>query len=183
MQFPVGIRDVLVGGEPVVRGGDAHRRAARQGRTVGAAMPVLTDPQGWFTLEVPDGWDMATEDSVTTLRQPGRGRASSTSRARATPAGRQPSFGGADFLARFLRSLGLEVDEEAIAQRAGPGLPHLLATAARRPRPHWWFWSVTDDETALLISYTLPARRRAGEVDEVDEMVRSVRLYHSAPVH
>ena len=29
-------------------------------------MPVLTDPQGWFTLQVPDGWDMVTEDSVTT---------------------------------------------------------------------------------------------------------------------
>jgi len=34
-------------------------------------MPVLTDPQGWFTLHVPDGWAMATEDSVTTLRRPG----------------------------------------------------------------------------------------------------------------
>ena len=33
-------------------------------------MPVLTDPQGWFTLHVPDGWRMATEDSVTTLRSP-----------------------------------------------------------------------------------------------------------------
>ena len=35
IQFPVGIRDVLVGGEAVVRRASPHRRAARQGRTVG----------------------------------------------------------------------------------------------------------------------------------------------------
>ena len=27
-------------------------------------MPVLTDPQGWFTMQVPDGWDMATDHTV-----------------------------------------------------------------------------------------------------------------------
>ena len=37
-------------------------------------------------------------------------------------------------------------------------------------------------ETALLISYACPVGG-PGEVDEVDGMVRSVRLYHSAPVH
>ena len=142
-------------------------------------MPVLTDPQGWFTLQVPDGWDMVTEDSVTTMRRPGGGIVY-LSGARHTR-GRQASFGGADFLARFLRSLGLEVDESAFATAAGPGCriySHRSSTSAA----DWWFWSVTDDETALLISYACPVGQ-PGEVDEVDEMVRSVRLYHSAPVH
>jgi len=142
-------------------------------------MPVLTDPQGWFTLQVPDGWDMVTEDSVTTMRRPGGGIVY-LSGARHTR-GRQANFGGADFLARFLRSLGLEVDESAFGTAAGPGCriySHRSSTTAA----DWWFWSVTDDETALLISYACPVGQ-PGEVDEVDGMVRSVRLYHSAPVH
>lgn len=143
-------------------------------------MPVLTDPQGWFTLHVPDGWLMATEDSVTTLRRPDGGGIVYVSGARHSR-GRQASFGGADFLARFLRSLGLEVDEGAITSAAGPGCriySHRSSTSAA----DWWFWSVTDDETALLISYGRPAGAAAA-VDEVDGLVRSVRLYHSAPVH
>jgi hypothetical protein len=143
-------------------------------------MPVLTDPQGWFTLQVPDGWDMTTEDSVTTLRRPGGAGIVYLSGARHSR-GRQASFGGADFLARFLRSLGLDVDEAVIASAAGPGCriySHTSSTSAA----DWWFWSVTDDETALLISYARPMGE-AGHVEEVGEMVRSVRLYHSAPVH
>jgi hypothetical protein len=143
-------------------------------------MPVLTDPQGWFTLQVPEGWNMATQDSVTTLRRPDGAGIVYLSGARHSR-GRQPSFGGADFLARFLRSLGLEVDEAVIASAAGPGCriySHRSSTSAA----DWWFWSVTDDETALLISYARPVGE-AGHVDEVDEMVRSVRLYHSAPIH
>jgi hypothetical protein len=143
-------------------------------------MAVLTDPQGWFTLHVPEGWDMATEDSVTTLRRPDGGGIVFVSGARHSR-GRQASFGGADFLARFLRSLGVEVDEGAIASAAGPGCriySHRSSTSAA----DWWFWSVTDDETALLISYARPAGAD-GSVEEVDVLVRSVRLYHSAPVH
>ena len=140
-------------------------------------MPVLTDPQGWFTLHVPDGWAMATEDSVTTLRRPGGAGIVYLSGARHTR-GRQPCFGGAEFLARFLRSLGLEVDEDAIASAAGPGC-RIYAHRSATSGADWWFWSVTDDETALLISYARPVGA-AGEVDEVDGMVRSVRLYHSA---
>jgi hypothetical protein len=143
-------------------------------------MPVLTDPQGWFTLHVPDGWAMASEDSVTTLRRPGGAGIVYLSGARHSR-GRQASFGGADFLARFLKSLGLEVEEGAIASAAGPGC-RIYSHRSSTPAADWWFWSVTDDETALLISYARPVGD-PGEVDEVDGMVRSVRLYHSAPVH
>ena len=69
---------------------------------------------------------MVTEDSVTTLRRPAAA-GSSTSRAARHSRGRQASFGGADFLARFLRSLGLEVDESAIRERGRARVPHLLA--------------------------------------------------------
>ena len=95
--------------------------------------------------------------------------------------GRQASFGGADFLVRFLKSLGLEVDEGAIASAAGPGC-RIYSHRSRASEADWWFWSVTDDETALLISYARPVGH-AGDVDAVDGLVRSVRLYHSVPVH
>ena len=114
---------------------------------------------------------------MTTLRRPGGAGIVYVSGARHAR-GRQASFGGGDFLARFLRSLGLDVDETAIPNAAGPGCriySHRSSTSAA----DWWFWSVTDDETALLISCARPVGA-PGDMDEVDGMVRSVRLYHSA---
>ena len=144
-------------------------------------MPVLTDPHGWFTLHVPDGWKMATEDSVTTLRSPGGTGIVYLSGARHSR-GRQPSFGGADFLARFLRSLGLEIDEETIESSTGPGC-RIYAHRRKTSAADWFFWSVTDDETALLISYACGLAEGDREAEAVEGIVRSARLYHSAPVH
>jgi hypothetical protein len=144
-------------------------------------MPVLTHPQGWFTLEVPDGWAMESEDCVTTLRSPMGVGVVYLSGARHSR-GRQQSFGGADFLARFLGSLGIDVDAGAIALAQGLGC-RIYSYARDSGGTHWRYWSVTDDETALLISYTCNSAESGREAVDVDEMVRSVRLYHSTPVH
>lgn len=144
-------------------------------------MRVLTNPLGWFTLEVPEAWESETEDNVTTLRGPAGVGVVYLSGARHAR-GKQPSFGGADFLSRFLQSLGILVDEEAIQSFEGRGC-RIYSFTREAKGVHWHFWSVTDDETALLISYTCKAPDVAMEAAEVDEMVRSVRLYHSAPVH
>ncbi len=144
-------------------------------------MPVLTHPQGWFTLEVPDGWAMESEDCVTTLRSPLGVGVVYLSGARHSR-GRQQSFGGADFLARFLGSVGIDVDDESIALGQGLGC-RIYSYARESDGTHWRYWSVTDDETALLISYTCDAMESRREALDVEEMVRSVRLYHSAPVH
>jgi hypothetical protein len=144
-------------------------------------VPVLTDPMGWFTVEVPDGWDRRTEDCVTTLRSP-RGIGILYLSAARHARGRQESFGGADFLSRFLRSLGLEVEEEDIAQSSGLGC-RIYTYERATDTAHWTFWSVTDDETALLMSYACSLAERHQESDEVEGIVRSARLYHSAPVH
>jgi hypothetical protein len=144
-------------------------------------MRVLTDPLGWFTLEVPEGWDRQTEDCVTQLRRPeGAGTLYLSGGRRA--GGRQAGFGGADFLARFLRSLGLEIEETAIENSQGTGC-RIYYYERSDAQAHWRYWSVTDDETALLISYTCPPGDAGAEAAEVDGMVRSVRLYHSAPTH
>ncbi len=144
-------------------------------------MPVLTDPMGWFTVEVPDGWNRHTEDCVTTLRSP-RGIGLLYLSAARHARGRQDSFGGADFLSRFLRSLGLDVEESDIALT--PGLGCRIYTYARQTESaHWTFWSVTDDETALLMSYACSLAELGRESEEVEGIVRSARLYHSAPVH
>jgi hypothetical protein len=144
-------------------------------------LPVLTDPMGWFTVEVPDGWNRHTEDCVTTLRSP-RGIGLLYLSAARHARGRQDSFGGADFLSRFLRSLGLEVEESEIALT--PGLGCRIYTYARQTESaHWTFWSVTDDETALLMSYACSLAELGRESEEVEGIVRSARLYHSAPVH
>ena len=144
-------------------------------------MPVLTHPQGWFTLEIPEGWAMESEDCVTTLQSPlgvGIVYLSGARHAR----GRQQSFGGADFLARFLGSLGIEADGDAIGLSQGMGC-RIYSYVRDNGATHWRYWSVTDDETALLISYTCDSAESGREVVDVDEMVRSVRLYHSVPVH
>ena len=144
-------------------------------------MPVLTHPQGWFTLEVPEGWLMESEDCVTTLYSPLGVGIVYVSGARHSR-GRQQSFGGADFLSRFLGSLGIEVEDEAIDLAQGLGC-RIYSYARDAGGTHWRYWSVTDDETALLISYTCDSAETDREAVEVDEMVRSVRLYHSVPVH
>jgi hypothetical protein len=144
-------------------------------------MAVLTDPYGWFTLEVPDGWDRQTEDCVTTLRSP-RGQGTLYLSGARHARGPQPGFGGADFLARFLRSLGLEVERAEIGRGGQPGC-HVYSYRRDTGERHWRFWSVTDDETALLISYTCERAEVGPEAQEVEEIVRSARLYHSAPVH
>jgi hypothetical protein len=144
-------------------------------------LPVLTDPMGWFTVEVPEGWNRQTEDCVTTLTSP-RGIGILYLSAARHAKGRQDSFGGADFLTRFLKSLGLEVDESEIA--LSPGLGCRIYTYVRETESaRWRFWSVTDDETALLMSYACALDERDRESEEVEEIVRSARLYHSAPVH
>jgi hypothetical protein len=144
-------------------------------------LPVLTDPMGWFTVEVPEGWNRHTEDCVTTLRSP-RGIGILYFSAARHARGRQDSFGGADFLTRFLKSLGLEVEESEIA--LSPGLGCRIYTYVRDTESaHWTFWSVTDDETALLMSYACSLQERDRELSEVEGIVRSARLYHSAPIH
>lgn len=144
-------------------------------------MAVLTDPYGWFTLEIPDGWDRHTEDCVTTLRNP-RARGTIYLSGARHARGPQPGFGGADFLARFLRSLGLDVEQGQIGRGGHPGR-HVYFFRRDTGERHWRFWSVTDDETALLISYTCERDDLGAEADEVEEIVRSARLYHSTPVH
>ena len=142
---------------------------------------MLTDPMGWFTVEVPEGWNRHTEDCVTTLRSP-RGIGLLYLSAARHARGRQDSFGGADFLSRFLRSLGLDVEESEIALT--PGLGCRIYTYVRQTESaHWTFWSVTDDETALLMSYACSLTELGRESEEVEGIVRSARLYHSAPVH
>ena len=142
---------------------------------------MLTDPMGWFTVEVPEGWNRHTEDCVTTLRSP-RGIGLLYLSAARHARGRQDSFGGADFLSRFLRSLGLDVEESEIALT--PGLGCRIYTYVRQTESaHWTFWSVTDDETALLMSYACSLAELGCESEEVEGIVRSARLYHSAPVH
>lgn len=144
-------------------------------------MPVLTDPMGWFILQVPEGWEPESEDCVTTLRSPDGVGILYLSGGRHA-GGRQKSFGGADFLARFLLSLGIAVDEASIELSQGVGC-RIYSYRRDSDGAHWRYWSVTDDETALLISYTCDLDDVGKETAAVDGMVGSVRLYHSPPVH
>jgi hypothetical protein len=144
-------------------------------------VPVLTDPLGWFTIEVPEGWDTETEDSVTMLRSPLGYGIVYVSGGRHT-GGRQEGFGGAEFLARFLRFLGVAVDASSLGSSQGAGC-RIYAYERRADGVVWRYWSVTDDETALLIAYACDASRLGVEAEAVEDIVRSVRLYHSASAH
>ena len=144
-------------------------------------MAVLTDPFGWFTLDVPEGWTVETEDCVSTLRNP-RGSGMVFVSGGRHAGGRQRDFGGADFLTRFLRSLGIRVTPADIASAQGLGC-RIYKFESREEGVLWRYWSVTDDETALLISYTRRDPQAPEEASEAEHLVRSVRLFHSAPVH
>jgi hypothetical protein len=144
-------------------------------------MRVLTDPLGWFTVEVPDDWAVETEDCVTTLLSPSGCGVVYLGGARHVH-GRQAAFGGADFLARFLASIGVLVEVAEIGLAPGHGC-RIYSYARSGGSTRWRYFSVTDDETALLISSACDTADVGGEGDIVDDLVRSVRLYHSAPVH
>jgi hypothetical protein len=144
-------------------------------------MTVLADPSGWFTLQLPHGWESSTEDCVTTLRGPRRIGALFISGGRHS-GGRQASFGGADFLARFLLSLGLDVDDSAIECASGVGC-RIYSYSRETLSEHWRYWSITDDETALLLSYTCDPPGAGCEAADVESIVLSVRLYHSGSIH
>ena len=142
-------------------------------------MPVLTDPLGWFTLEFPEDWSQETDDCVTIFRTAHGVVYVSGGR---HAGGKQENFGGADFLTRFLRSIGLGIEEDEVVGFVGPGC-RIYYYRRESDGSYWRYWSVTDDETALLISYTCDAAHANRETDDVDGVVSSVRLFHSAPVH
>ena len=142
-------------------------------------MPVLTDPLGWFTLEFPEDWSQETDDCVTILRTTHGVVYVSGGR---HAGGKQENFGGADFLTRFLRSIGLGIEEDEVVGFVGPGC-RIYYYRRESDGSYWRYWSVTDDETALLISYTCDAASANKETDDVDGLISSVRLFHSAPVH
>jgi hypothetical protein len=140
-------------------------------------MPVLADPLGWFTLQFPDGWTTSTEDCVTTLHGPagsgtvyvGGGRHAG---------GPQSGFGGPDFLARFLNHIGVRSEVSSLNDAGGVGC-RVYSCCRTSGGQYWRYWSVTDGETALLVSYNCPADRVDEEGPAVEEMVRSIRLYGS----
>jgi hypothetical protein len=144
-------------------------------------MSVVTDPLGWFTIEIAEGWTHETEDCVTMIRGPLSAGILFVSGGRHAR-GKQQSFGGADFLRSFLQSLGVEVDDSDIRRAQGIGC-RIYSYQRDGEGAHWRYWSVTDDETVLLLSYTCALGDAGRETAEVDEMVSSVRLFHSAPVH
>jgi hypothetical protein len=141
-------------------------------------MPTLTDPLGWFTLEFPEGWSTATEDCVTTLQSPLRIGVIYVSGGRHA-GGPQSGFGGIDFLLRFLEHIGVAADASMV--QAWQGIGCRMYTYERVDGGRYWrYWSITDDETALLVSYTCATEHRDEEAGSVEELVRSVRLYGSA---
>jgi len=138
-------------------------------------MPTLSDPQGWFTLEVPEGWEGATEDCVTTLHSP-RGIGVLYVCGGRHVDGPQTGFGGAEFLLRFLDYIGVTAEEASIQDWQGVGC-RMYSYRRIGDGRYWRYWSITDDETALLVSYTCAREQSDEETGAVENMVRSVRLY------
>jgi hypothetical protein len=87
-------------------------------------------------------------------------------------------FGGASFLLRFLDHIGVDVDAAALEDRQGVGCRMYSFDRVSEGR-YWRYWSITDDETALLVSYTCAREDSGAEQAAVEDMVRSVRLYGS----
>jgi hypothetical protein len=142
-------------------------------------MPTLTDPLGWFTLQFPDGWTSATDDCVTTLASPQGIGVVYVSGGRHV-GGPQSGFGGPDFLLRFLEHIGVHAEAQQLQDWQGVGC-RMYSYQRTGGGRFWHYWSITDDETALLVSYTCADADSAREAGEVEGMVRSVRLYGSGP--
>jgi len=140
-------------------------------------MPTLTDPLGWFTLQFPEGWIGATEDCVTTLVSPAGIGVLYVSGGRHV-GGPRSGFGGTEFLLRFLEHIGIHAEPADVQDWQGIGCRMYSYRRVDDGR-YWRYWSITDDETALLVSYTCATEDRDAEAAAVEDMVRSVRLYGS----
>jgi hypothetical protein len=93
--------------------------------------------------------------------------------------GPQIGFGGADFLLRFLEHIGVNADRAEVQDWQGVGCRMYSYRRTGGDR-YWRYWSITDDETALLVSYTCATADSQKDEAAVEDMVRSVRLYGSA---
>jgi hypothetical protein len=142
-------------------------------------MPVLADPLGWFTLQFPDGWTTSTEDCVTMIRGPG-GIGTVYVGGGRHAGGPHADFGGADFLSRFLNYIGVRSEVSSVTDFGGVGC-RVYSCSRESGGQYWRYWSVTDGETALLVSYNCAADRMEEEAPAVEAMVRSIRLYGSRP--
>jgi len=144
-------------------------------------MGMLGDPAGFFSLEIPEGWAHEEDDGVAILSHPAGVGQAFVAVARHI-GGRQRCFGRAEFLRRFLRSVGVAVEISSISLEQGEPL-HIYSYDHEIRGAFWRHWSVTDDETAVLISYTCASPDADIEQDEIDDMVRSVRLRGSPVRH
>ncbi len=142
-------------------------------------MQVLTDPLGYFTLEFPEGWQRSDDEGVTLLTSPLDLTYVSGAR---HVRGKQDDFGRADFLLRFLESLGLEPNPDDVTSSAGTAC-RIFGYHCDHSGAFWSHYSVTDDETVLLVSYTCETSAAGDEAALVDAVIRSIRLFHSGPVH
>ena len=142
-------------------------------------MQLLTDPLGYFALEFPEGWQRRADQGVTVLASPlGLIYVSGARHVR----GQQEDFGRADFLFRFLQSIGLQPNPDDVTSSTGTGC-QIYCYQCDLNGAFWSHYSVTDDETVLLVSYTCVIATAGNEAALVDEVVRSIRLFHSGPVH
>src|SRR5687767_1821174 len=124
-------------------------------------MPVLSDPGGWFTLQFPEGWSQAMESGVTTLSSPRDIGVVYICGGRHV-GGPQAGFGDASFLLRFLHYIGVAAPASAIEDRQGVGC-RMYSFRRESEGRYWCYWSVTDDETALLVSYTCASEQAEEE--------------------
>jgi hypothetical protein len=92
--------------------------------------------------------------------------------------GPQSGFGGTEFLLRFLEHIGIRAEPADVQDWQGIGCRMYSYRRVDGSR-YWRYWSITDDETALLVSYTCATEDRDAEAAAVEDMVRSVRLYGS----
>ena len=142
-------------------------------------MQALTDPLGYFTLEFPEGWERLDEDGVTVLASPlGLTYVSGARHVH----GKQNDFGRSEFLLRFLESLGLQPDPDEVTSNVGTAC-RIYGYQCNHSGAFWSHYAVTDDETVLLVSYTCELNTAGRGATVVDEIVRSIQLFHSEQVH
>jgi len=142
-------------------------------------VPLYTK-RGWFTVELPDGWEAEEDEGVVVLHHPDRSGALHVSAQ--TLENRKPGDRIDVFLALrgYLRGIGVKMrdrDADRFTTDEHEFACHEQVTQEQGEGPTLWrTWFVTNQDVLAMLTYNCPEKDRDVERHETDRVVRSLRL-------
>lgn len=138
------------------------------------------EKKGWYRLELPDGWEVDTDENPVSIYHPdGAGALQVTAE---TPRPLPPG-GKIDvflMLRAFLKQTGVDFDETLGTRSSGGGLDRayyeFTADSPEDGPVLWRAWMVTNHDLVVFLSYACREQDQGVERTTIDAIVASLTL-------